>query len=248
MDYTSLIKSIPNDWKQEILQEYTNRNQDQTKIYMYQHSHLTQMEKVCNKVYWYLIKNMLHQNKNNMQRWEEVFDITLENNVQEDIYRLPWHATLDTKLRTFQYKLLKRILPTKIHLKKYNITDNDLCSFCAIQPESYEHLFHHCPVSHALQIRLVNWLSPQLMPVEPLSGKNVILGYTNIPCIKVTNLINTIMMIYKYYIYKCKCKETPLNFGLLLKDIKQHFCIESNSQNVSKRTKWEILEHKLQNV
>ena len=73
-------------------------------------------------------------------KWEEVF-----NNLNwQNIHSLPFKSTIDTKLRSFQYKYIMRILPTNKFLTKCNIISSSLCDFCDRQPETLEHLFWEC--------------------------------------------------------------------------------------------------------
>ena len=50
----------------------------------------------------------------------------------------------DSKLLWFQYRINHRILTTNTFLKKINISDDPLCSFCHDENETLEHLFWHC--------------------------------------------------------------------------------------------------------
>ena len=63
----------------------------------------------------------------------------------EKIYLLPFKATLDTKLREFQYKILNRILYTNmLFTSKFKKVNSLLCDFCEKELETIEHLFFHC--------------------------------------------------------------------------------------------------------
>jgi len=48
----------------------------------------------------------------------------------KEIYRLPFSATLDTKSREFQYKLLNRCLVPNAFLFKVGLVSTPACSFC----------------------------------------------------------------------------------------------------------------------
>ena len=61
------------------------------------------------------------------------------------IYSLSFNATLDTKLRVFQYKILNRILYTNSKLFAFSIVDSPLCTFCK-KEESLEHLLFYCKI------------------------------------------------------------------------------------------------------
>ena len=56
------------------------------------------------------------------------FDIANEN--FEQIYCIPFNATIYTKLRSFQFKINHNILYTNEKIHKVKISDKPLCSFC----------------------------------------------------------------------------------------------------------------------
>ena len=57
------------------------------------------------------------------------------------IYSLPFKATLDTKLRVFQYRFLNRIVYTNDKLFPFKIVDSPYCAFCKNEVESPEPFF-----------------------------------------------------------------------------------------------------------
>ena len=65
----------------------------------------------------------------------------------KEIYSLPFHATLDTKSREFQYKLLNRCLVTNALLFKVGLASTTACSFCGDMDESLKHIITSCHYS-----------------------------------------------------------------------------------------------------
>ena len=64
------------------------------------------------------------------KKYNEAFSTHASQLDWEKIYLLPFKATLDTKLREFQYKILNRILYTNKMLFKFKKVDSPLCDFC----------------------------------------------------------------------------------------------------------------------
>ena len=62
----------------------------------------------------------------------------------KDIFTLYRNATLDVKLRNFQYKYLFRITPRNKRLFKQKIVNSNLCEFCNMYIECLKHLFWEC--------------------------------------------------------------------------------------------------------
>ena len=52
------------------------------------------------------------------------------------IYRIPCIATLETKIRIFQYKLLNNVLYLNKKLFQFGIISQSKCSFCELYDET----------------------------------------------------------------------------------------------------------------
>ena len=76
----------------------------------------------------------------------------------DSIYLIPHLVTLDTKTRTFQYKVLNRIIFTNKTLYKMRLVDSPLCTFCKISDESLEHLLCSCEFTVAFWKSVVLWV------------------------------------------------------------------------------------------
>ena len=76
------------------------------------------------------------------EKWSTIFD-----NLKWDIiYSNTFIASIDVKLRNFQYKYLFRIIPTNKRLFLQNIVNSNLCDFCSMDIESIQHLFWECKI------------------------------------------------------------------------------------------------------
>ena len=73
-------------------------------------------------------------------KWENIFAVKL---VWESIYTKPFKTTPDTKLRWFQFRIL-RLLSTNSFLFKLKLSATANCSFCRIDIETIYHLFWEC--------------------------------------------------------------------------------------------------------
>ena len=94
----------------------------------------------------------------------------------EVIYQIPHVATLDTKTRIFQYKLLNRIIYTNKSLYKMKMIDSPLCTFCKISDESLEHLFCRCDFIVAFWMSVVLWLKSLHIAIDSLNDSDIIFG------------------------------------------------------------------------
>ena len=58
------------------------------------------------------------------------------------IYRISRVATLETKIRIFQHKLLNNVLYLNKKLFQFGITSQFKCSFCELYDETPDHIFN----------------------------------------------------------------------------------------------------------
>ena len=79
------------------------------------------------------------------KKYEESFNTEESQLEWKKIYLTPIRATLSTKLREFQYKILNRILYTNDMLFKFKKIESPLCYFCENDIETIEHFLFLCP-------------------------------------------------------------------------------------------------------
>ena len=72
--------------------------------------------------------------------WRNKFDI----NVDEEIWKISYEVTQESRLRELQWKILHNIYPTNILLLKMGITDTNKCPYCVNETDFIEHFFFHC--------------------------------------------------------------------------------------------------------
>ena len=96
------------------------------------------------------------------------------------VYLLPAIATLDTKIRMFQYKILNNIFYLnpfiKILLYHMNLVESPLCSLCKKEVETISHLFLRCEFSTRRWAEAQKW-SSFTMTLPQLSEKIVYLAW-----------------------------------------------------------------------
>ena len=97
----------------------------------------------------------------------------------EQLYLLPRKATLDSKTREFQYKLLHRIFYTNKILHKMGLVSLPMCSFCGKTEESLEHLFIYCDTSKYFWSSVTEWLNGFGFDIRYLSTFDITFGFTS---------------------------------------------------------------------
>ena len=129
------------------------------------------------------------------------------------VYMLPRIVTIDSSLRSLQYKILNNILYLNERLYKFNIADSPLCSLCGAYNESIKHLFCTCTVTQRLWDQLKSWMHV-VISFPSSEPKTVILGLWSE---KTSNyiLINHIILIFKRYIFLKRKESKHISFNRL---------------------------------
>ena len=127
-------------------------------------------------------------------------------------------------MRSFQYKILQRILTTNKFLNICGIKA-DKCYFCGIMTETLEHLFWECPKITQFWKKMVKTLEPYINLYEILNCKSILLG---VRLGQNETLVNHLINIIKRYIYVVKCNGNNLCVEGALGKVKETFKIEQN--------------------
>jgi len=159
----------------------------------------------------------------------------------EQFYLLPRKATLDSKTREFQYKLLHRIIYTnKIHIMA--LVPSPMCSFCGNMEESLEHLFIYCDTSKHFWSSVTEWLNEFGFDVRYLSTFDIAFGLTS----KDSLLLNHVIILGKYIIYQSRSLNIKPTLTLVKAKIRSTYQIESliaknNDDSKIHKKKWQKL-------
>lgn len=119
-----------------------------------------------------------------------------------DICSRVFSSSRETKLPSFQYKLLNRISPCRVVLKRLRVFPSDQCPFCGAL-DDLSHFFVLCPSTKLFWQRLHQWIQRiEDLDLENLTTKEVLLG---IPTQAPKGIkFNEILMYAKYYIHRQK--------------------------------------------
>ena len=157
----------------------------------------------------------------------------------ETYYNLHSKSLRDISLRSFQFKILHRILPTNKLLFKMKINNYSLCDFCNSYIETLEHLFWECGVSRNIWIQVNDNLRlSHKFDNFNIDLKTIMLGYIN----ENENFIfgiNIFIVLIKKYIFNCKIHNKILSFEGVKNYIKNE--IKFQRMSMGGVDEWEFL-------
>lgn len=118
------------------------------------------------------------------------------------IFSNAYKTTRETKIQSFAYKIVYRIVPCNEFLYKIKIKDSPSCTFCECN-DTISHFFHECKSVSALWNSLNSWCENYLdLTLSTLSSAEVILGLRT--PVRQQKLINWLLLYTKFYILKKK--------------------------------------------
>lgn len=196
LNYLALMKKLPAEWKHKInensiicqdLKQNTAQN-----CYV---KYLCKDKKGSRTFYDFIIGNKIPTLP--LQKWMHL----LGNITQEewDSYNGLISNTAEIKLKEFQFKINNHILVTKSFLYKIKKVENDRCSFCNQHSETILHLFYYCNKVKEFWSDLQKWLETKADITLYVTVKSVIFSKQS-----QNDLINYILLLAKYYIYRTK--------------------------------------------
>lgn len=175
-----------------------------------------------------------------LKTWENRLNIDIE---QVKVFTTIKRATVDAKLRWFQFRILHNILTTNKSVAKYNREQEEHCTFCKRYPESIEHLLWNCQYSFSLWNCLSNKINTYCNHSIRFSfNKNlIILGISQNT--QTDTVLDLIILLAKHYIYRSKVNKTKPNYNHFENLLAMRYMIEkqmsiTNSTFSKFQTKW----------
>jgi len=91
--------------------------------------------------------------------------------------------------------------------------ESPLCTFCQKEDESLEHLLFHRNITKNFWLAFSSWISKQNISMETLTLINILFGVFDDN--EDFAILNHVILIAKYFIYKCKLNKTKPTLRVL---------------------------------
>ena len=240
LEYGQLLGSVPGKWKSML----TAQNElPQRKISVV--DKIKSTDKISKFVYPHLISTLPRRTVHE-EKWCDSIQEDFDTSIWAKIYNSAFETTIDSKFRSFQYKIITRTLVTNKSLYTWKIKNSSNCTFCLVEEETILHLFVDCGMVRSLWYELYEWLLPDLDIFEVINKRHIIFG--TLDNFVDANTINSIILIVKRYIYVQRCYKAPVSLTTLLHFVRKFINMEisvKNSNIKSKcETKWSKIGHK----
>jgi hypothetical protein len=246
LKYNALKEAIPIEWRQIL----KTMKIEQEAISFQEQPHLT-IKKISKPLqllknrdfYWALIEHCKQK--------PIIIDTILKEVGIENINEESWSkifmvikSVRDTRLQTFQYKILYNLILCNLYLNRIKKSNTRNCETCN-EMDDIPHYFFKCnlvkPLWNSFQIWWKNMTEEQIN----LDSNKVKIGF--IDNLNNNETLNACILIAKWHIYKNKLNSSPIFFYKYLCDLKYHLVIEKNialkhNKLTQHNKKWQIIE------
>ena len=137
-------------------------------------------------------------------KWQQKMECNFDDFWWKKCNTQIFKCTKDVKLRWFQFRIVHRILSTNQFLKKIQIADSDLCSFCHEMPETLIHIFCKCRFVTCFWENFQLWLNDKFHLNLKITILEIIFGYFS----QNNEILNLCIILAKFHIYKQKLRNS----------------------------------------
>ena len=147
--------------------------------------------------------------KNRMEFWENLDDANdgFEDTDWEEIHTRNFKCSIDTRLRSFYFKIFHKAIAFNDFLFKINRKDSPNCAFCDEVPESIIHIFCECDFVRPIWEELLKIIKDKHDIDFSASNFDKIFGVLN------DKFLTYLFLCLKYHIYSCKFQNKSPSFS-----------------------------------
>lgn len=195
LEILSIRSAMPQPWKEMLLETTISINSSSYKVIFEYDGKILPLCKMTSKDARDLLL-MHHQAIPTVHdKWEDIFNIQISKNQWELIYSLPYFCALESRLQSFQYKILNRIAYHNYLVHKYGYIQSNKCEKCGTI-ETIEHKYYYCDIVKHLWENFFKWWNNIFNTTITLSLDCIIFGFLEYK----NNAFNYCILLGKYYI------------------------------------------------
>ncbi len=225
----TLKQSIPFKWRQTLNTTskicHSVDNQVQVKC----DKNYQQISKMkCKDLYWHLLNKDMHIPAAK-HKWSETFSLLAQSTdeIWSRIFNMPFEIIRETKLQSFQYKIIHRIIACNKWLENIKVKTDSICNFCNEQ-DTLDHFFLNCPNTKTFWNHWHNWWTfitdLNISHCEPLE-ECILLGFPGED--DIIKSLNYCVLLAKHFIYTNKMSQNEdLDLYRYLIYLKQKLTLE----------------------
>ena len=216
LELLQIRQSLPFEWRRIIEQSKNISNIDEP--WFSYNGKLLPISKANSKTAYIFFRDTNEKIPSCNRKWLEQFPHLNEKSLSDNFKRI-FLMTKETKLQSFQYKVLHRYIQCRKKLHEMTIVDNPNCEHCGAS-DTIIHFFVDCDYVAQFWNTLQDWINAVYRDNNLLfSAENIIFGIDGET--EISKVINYISLIAKYFIYTNRLKSNhaldPMTFFSILK-------------------------------
>lgn len=161
-------------------------------------------------------------------KWDALYPSEAANSRDrwKGIYTSAFHATRESKLQAFQYRVIHRTIPCNRYLYNIKIKQDDHCPYCEPQAtDTLQHFLFSCPKVSRFWNSVCRWLATQANFHITLTEQEFLFGVTK--DVHQSRAINFLAITAKYFIYRQKLfHNSNLDLTHFLRELKGKLAVE----------------------
>ena len=233
LDMLTIRQCIPRKWK-NILAEDSRGVPLSSSIIIKINNREKQLYDIkCKDFYWKLVTRKYVQ-PTCIPKWSKDFPMLDDVSADkwESIFKMSFTATRETKLQTFQYKLIHRVIPCNDWLYTIRIKDSNKCIYCSTDTiDNLSHFFVYCKNVQQFWMNFICWwnrlsdvkIQPDLDNILKIIFFGLHIQHDSI------SVLNHCLIIAKFYIQRQRLfHDNNIDFHAFLVELKSKLAIEEN--------------------
>lgn len=142
----------------------------------------------------------------------------------------------DIKLRWFQMRIVHRIIATNIVLKEMGVASNDRCNFCRQERDSIEHFLWRCVYVNKFWVDLEKIFNERCHIATHINFNEHIVIFGVDPGIQTDDTTDLIILLAKFFIFKCKISSTIPIIDQFLRELKNRYIVEEHNAKITSKS------------
>ena len=193
--FNFLMKCIPCEWLKQT-------NTQDLEVVPTIIEKLINARKVPRYAYNIMIEKCIPKGK--LDFWSNSVDVP-QNVTWEKIHTLNFNCTIDTRLRSFYFKIFHNAIAFNAFLYRIKRKNSPNCTFCKKMPETLIHVFCDCEIVSPIWQKLVDSIRRKHAPDFVLTNFGKLFGVVN------DKYLSFLILSLKYFIHVCKFTDkTPV--------------------------------------
>lgn len=224
MLYNSLKDAIPVEWRKTLKTLVVS----QDAVSARELPHITikanvdiPLTIITNKDIYWMLTNTKVIEPNCKLTWNLAFDV---KNLWSTIFKLPFKTVRETKIQSFQYKIINRIFPCNYYVSKFKKDISDKCEVCNDYVDTLEHYFFYCNSVKIFWNSFSRWFTCLTNENINIEVKDVIFGFLENTTFN--HVLNFCIYYAKWHLYRQKLQGKEIFLHTYLVEMKHILEIE----------------------